>query len=150
MVSEPAFAIRALGRDLAVAECEDVHEVDFEAPAVPGRAGGHRLDRGVLGTDEVPDLIPAYVGHPLDQVLDELARGCLADGTRAPGSSPNDASNTTSSENMSTMPSRSWAFQTSRTAAPTPRRQTPWPSPPGFDLDPAEPGGIRPAEPTAT
>jgi hypothetical protein len=39
----------------------------------------------MLGTDEVPDLVPADVGHALNHVRDELARGRLADRAGPPG-----------------------------------------------------------------
>jgi nicotinamidase-related amidase len=53
--------------------------VDLEALAALRRAGGHRFDGGVVGTDEVADLVPANVGHALDQIENVVIAGIFTD-----------------------------------------------------------------------
>jgi Isochorismatase family len=78
-LSDSAFAVGALGGDLAVPDREHVHEVHLEALAALRRPGGHRFDGGVVGTDEVADLVPANVGHALDQIENVVIAGIFTD-----------------------------------------------------------------------
>src|SRR5262245_10087734 len=80
-----SLAIRALGRDLAPAEGQDVAALHLVACPVPRRAGGEPLDDGVVRTDEVTDLIPPHVRNAFEHVGEKLSESGLADHARAPG-----------------------------------------------------------------
>src|SRR5205085_8634262 len=86
--SERRLAVRALRRDLAVAQREHVEAVDVEALAAARGARRAPLHDRVLGAHEVAQLVPPDVGDVAEVLLDAGPHRGRADVAMAPRLGP--------------------------------------------------------------